>query len=286
MHAQPGIFAVGAPEHGYLELAARDPDRPQDLLAALAGLLDDEPPLLGTGVVVGLRPSTWTALTGERLAPDFVAVRGAEVELPATQQDAFVWLAGPSRDAVWSASLAVIRALEPVAEVAHEVDGWVYRHHRDLTGFVDGTENPSPLEAADVALTPAGASVALVQQWEHERSFGRLDVAAQERVVGRTKGDSEELDPLPADSHVARTVVEQDGKELQILRRNTAYGDATRHGTMFVAFCASVLPYERMLARMAGVEGGVRDALTRHTRARTGAYYVIPPLAALAAARA
>jgi putative iron-dependent peroxidase len=36
-----------------------------------------------------------------------------------------------------------------------------------------------------------------------------------------------------------------------------------------------------MLRRMAGAEGGVRDALTRYTTALTGAYYFVPSLQAL-----
>jgi putative iron-dependent peroxidase len=88
---------------------------------------------------------------------------------------------------------------------------------------------------------------------------------------------------MPADSHVSRTVVEEDGVELQIYRRNTAYGGPTQHGTMFVAFCRDQRPFELMLRKMLGAGDGVRDALTRHTQPLTGAYYVAPSLPALAA---
>lgn len=53
---------------------------------------------------------------------------------------------------------------------------------------------------------------------------------------------------------------------------------------MFVAFCRGQRPFEVMLRRMAGVDDGVRDALTRHTRPLTGAYYVAPSLPAVPAA--
>jgi hypothetical protein len=39
----------------------------------------------------------------------------------------------------------------------------------------------------------------------------------------------------------------------------------------------------RMLQRMAGNEGGIRDALTRYTTPPTGAYYVVPANEALRA---
>ena len=36
-----------------------------------------------------------------------------------------------------------------------------------------------------------------------------------------------------------------------------------------------------MLARMAGAEDGIRDALTRYTTAVSGAYYFVPSVEAL-----
>ena len=86
---------------------------------------------------------------------------------------------------------------------------------------------------------------------------------------------------MPADSHVSRNVIEEDGEELAIYRRNTAYGGPTEHGTLFVGFCAEQRTLELMLGRMAGVGDGIRDALTRHTTALTGAYYVAPAMPAL-----
>ena len=184
---------------------------------------------------------------------------------------------------VFDSTLTAIRALAPLARVASAINGWVYQHDRDLTGFIDGTENPSILEAPAVAAGPDGTSVVLVQQWRHLPSWEELPVADQERVIGRTKEDSTELadDVMPADSHVSRTVVEEEGEELKIYRRNTAYGDANDHGTMFVAFCATQRPLALMLDRMAGHGDGIRDVLTRHAVALTGAYYVAPSAEAL-----
>jgi hypothetical protein len=101
--------------------------------------------------------------------------------------------------------------------VASGINAWVYQHDRDLTGFVDGTENPSALQAPGVAIAPDGTSVVPVQQWRHLPSWETLAVAEQELVIGRTKDDSTELadDVMPADSHVSRTVVEQDGEDLE-----------------------------------------------------------------------
>lgn len=154
------------------------------------------------------------------------------------------------------------------------------------------TENPSLAQAPAVALVATGqpgdgSSVVLVQQWVHHTdSWNALSVEAQENVMGRTKADSVELDDhtKPADSHVARTVIEDEsGEELPIFRRNVPYGTPTNHGTMFVGFSFDPLRLERMLHRMAGNEDGVRDALTRDTTPLTGAYYVIPAIYSLTA---
>jgi putative iron-dependent peroxidase len=52
---------------------------------------------------------------------------------------------------------------------------------------------------------------------------------------------------------------------------------------MFVGFGADQGPLGAMLASMAGVSDGVRDALTYYTRALTGAYYFIPSTDAIRA---
>ena len=102
----------------------------------------------------------------------------------------------------------------------------------------------------------------------------------QEAAIGRRKVDSQELDPRPASSHVARTDQDTFGT---IFRRNIAYGSVSRHGTIFVGFSASQGTLAAMLDSMIGRGSGPRDELTRFTRAISGAYYVIPSADRLAA---
>ena len=68
---------------------------------------------------------------------------------------------------------AVAAASAPVATLAAEQPCFVYRDSRDLTGFIDGTENPPVEEAFDVALVPdgergAGGAFVLAQKWVHD----------------------------------------------------------------------------------------------------------------------
>jgi putative iron-dependent peroxidase len=285
MHPQPGIFALGVPEHCYLEFDLETGAEPARLVELLAGISGPETTIAGVSAVVGFRPEMWAELRPDTpgSAASFRPVEGADVTFPATQHDAWLWIAGGSRDVVFDNALWVIHALEGVATVATEVNGWLYQHKRDLTGFIDGTENPQMVDAVDVAAADDGTSVLLYQQWRHLPGFARLSTEEQEKVIGRTKADSTELDDdvMPADSHVSRNVVEEDGRELRIYRRNTAYGGPTDHGTVFVGFCAEARPLQVMLERMAGRGDGVRDALTRYTTALTGAYYVVPSVEAL-----
>jgi putative iron-dependent peroxidase len=285
-HPQPGIFALGTVEHSYVELDLLPDADPAALVTALAALSGPATTVAGVNVVIGIRPELWASLTGTPAAArSFTEVEGVEgYRLPATQHDAWLWIAAGSRAAVFDATVAALRALAPWARVATELNGWLYQHQRDLTGFIDGTENPSMVEAPDVAAAADGSSVLLFQQWQHLDSWRDLAAQEQEQIIGRTKDDSTELSEelMPADSHVARNVIEVDGEELAIYRRNTAYGGATEHGTVFVGFCAEQGPLAMMLDRMAGVGDGVRDALTRYTVALTGAYYLVPSVGALA----
>src|SRR5260370_41522891 len=52
---------------------------------------------------------------------------------------------------------------------------------------------------------------------------------------------------------------------------------------MFIGFSCDQHRLARMLARMAGAEDGIRDALTRYTTAVSGAYYFVPSVEALRA---
>jgi putative iron-dependent peroxidase len=292
--AQPGIFALGTPEHCYLELDL-EPDRTgEDLVRAVAGLTGPLSSVGGVNVVVGFRPELWAEVSPADAPADAASwtedlVGAGGYRMPATQHDAWVWIAGGDRTAVFDNARDVLAALTGVAAVGREVTGWLYRHDRDLTGFVDGTENPSLLTAGEVATVPAGepgagASVVLFQVWRHDTAaWESLGEYGQERMMGRTKPDSIEIpddEQLPS-AHVARTTVEVDGEERQIFRRNVAYGGVTDHGTAFVGFARDQWRMTEMLRRMAGAADGIRDGLTGFLTPLTGAYYTCPSVDAL-----
>lgn len=282
--AQAGIFALGTPSHTYLELDALPGTSAAQLVAVAAALRVPRTTVAGVNTVIGFRPELWRSAAPGDIPADVRAfdqpVTGIEgFSMPATQHDLVLWLSGGAYDIVFDAARIAVAALAGVARVATETVSWSYRRNRDLTGFEDGTENPSLPEAPDVALVPAGSpgaagSVLLLQRWIlDDARWNALSDAAQEQVMGRSKPDSIELDDKPQDSHVARTDQDTFG---HILRRNMPLGTAGEHGTMFVGFCATQAPLARMLDSMAGRVDGRRDALTRFLRPVSGAYYFVP----------
>jgi len=290
--AQSGIFALGTGSHSYLEFDLHGD--PLILVQAMANLEEPRMTTGGVNLVVGFRPSLWALVAPEEMpagVTDFEQeVRGVDgYTMPATQHDLWLWVAGHAYHKVFDVAREAIATLAPVAHPAAEVAGWTYKESRDLTGFIDGTENPPLSEAPEVALVPdrspgAGGSVVLVQQWMHDAAaFEALPLQEQEKVIGRTKETSTELaeEVRGVESHVSRTVIEENGVEQHIFRRNTPFGTATSHGTMFIGFSCDQQRLARMLARMAGAEDGIRDALTRYTTAVSGAYYFVPSVEAL-----
>jgi putative iron-dependent peroxidase len=292
--AQSGIFALGTGSHAYLEFTLNATASSIDLAHAVADLREPRTTTGGVNLVAGVRPSLWARIAPAHMPPgvadfDHDLQGAAGYSMPATQRDLWLWVAGHAYDKVFDASREAMGALSPLAVLADETAGWTYKENRDLTGFIDGTENPSLALAPEVALVPdgtagEGCSVVLVQKWIHDVAVWEgLSVADQERVMGRTKADSTELDEAVRgpESHVSRNVIEEAGRELHIFRRNSPFGTATMHGTMFVGFSADQHRLARMLRRMAGAEDGIRDALTYYATPISGAYYVVPPVEAL-----
>ncbi|MDQ1382956.1 MAG: porphyrinogen peroxidase [Actinomycetota bacterium] len=287
--AQPGIFAQGTRSHRHLEFDSNDGVAPEALLEALRGLRQPSVTAGGANIVVGFRASLW-----EELDPNARGV--GDFTFPVldgvanTPHDVWVWTHGTGEDVMLDVARAVAALLAPVAHLATDVAGFVYHDGRDLTGFIDGTENPVVEEANTAAIVPdgqpgAGGAYAITQRWVHDlAAFHALAVDDQERVFGRTKPDSVELDGTakPANAHIARVVIEEDGEELEIYRRSVPYGQVAELGLYFVAFSADHTRFDKMLRRMFGHSGdGLHDHLTDFSRPVSGAAYFVPSVEAL-----
>ena len=276
--------------HAYLELDARSGADANELVRLVASLREPRTTIGGVNLVAGFRPELWASVapgtSPVQLAGFNEPIVGADgYTLPATQHESSSgW---PALRTTWclTSHWASSRRWRRTRPSLDELVGWPYHRDLDLTGFIDGTENPTLIEAAAATTVEPGApgeggSVLLLQQWEHDAAaWTALPIAQQEEIIGRRKLDSEELKPKPDASHVASTDQDRFGR---IFRRNIGYGTLTQHGTIFVGFSRDRERLDAMLDSMAAKGGGQRDRLTDFTQAVTGAYYFVPASEALA----
>jgi putative iron-dependent peroxidase len=286
---QAGIFALGTSSHAYLEFDILDAKKSKEFASTISAIREPRTTTGGVNFVIGFRPELWCDIVPDDAPPGVKGfnneIQGTEgFVMPSTQHDALVWLSGSAYDVIFDMARSVIHDLAGHASLREETSSWSYRHDRDLTGFIDGSENPTLLDAPIAALLPEGVpgaagTVLLLQKWKHKvAEWEALPIDQQERIMGRTKLESIELENKPSDSHVARTDQDEFGN---IFRRNMPYGKVDDHGTMFVGFSTDQKRLSRMLDSMAGLITGTRDALTRFTQPLTGSYYFVPSVESL-----
>ncbi len=277
---QPGILAAVPRAARYLTFSVAQPVQVKGALSALASVAD------GDEVVVGIGAQLVEQLgaTIEDLRP-FPRFDGAKVEIPATPAALWCWIRGDDRGTLLHTARAVEAATGDAFTVDAVVDGFRHREGRDLTGYVDGTENPKGAKAQRTAFVAGrgagldGSSFVAVQQWLHNfASFDAMSAREQDHAVGRRRRDNVELGSAPSSAHVKRTAQESFDPEAFVLRRSMPWIDGERAGLMFVAFGASFDAYEAQMRRMAGIDDGVIDALFRFTQPLTGTYYWCPPV--------
>jgi putative iron-dependent peroxidase len=296
MTAQSGILPPASPHARFLLLRLRDLSL-NALKTALQHLevtrhrLQTQDPDAALATVVGFGPELWQQLQGRQLS-GFSALFSAlqpiagKFTMPAPGGDLLLHVRSERPDFCFEICQLFMASLAGKVEVLEECAGFRYMDGRDLTGFIDGTENPQlPEERAEAALIAdgeyAGGSFVFAQRYVHHLDkWHRLTVDAQEQVIGRSKLESIELDAerMPENSHVSRNVIEEDGEELAILRHSLPYGDAgSEHGLFFIAYTRDLSIIDRMLARMFGTtEDGSSDRLLNFVTPVGGAYFFAP----------
>ena len=294
--AQPGIFAMGTRSHYQLELDVNPAADQDSVIVALRDLRSSTVTAGGINLVIGFGSKLWSTIAPEGERPDafgdFRPIDGLDgMHAPATQHDIWIWVHGTGEDIALDSARAIAEVFAPVATVALEQPCFVYKDSRDMTGFIDGSANPTIPEATTVACIPPGCageagSFVIAQRWVHDLgAFHALAVEQQEKVFGRTKADSVEFDDehKPADAHIARAEIDgPDGDEAEIFRRSTPYGRVGEVGLYFLGFSAEQWRFDMMLSRMYGTAAdGIRDRLLDFSTAVSGAYYFAPSIDAL-----
>jgi putative iron-dependent peroxidase len=301
--SQSAILPEPLPSALFLILRARDGAAGARTLArAAAGVpaltrrvaaLDARAKLAST---VGIGPELWDAISpGARPAQlqPFRAVAADGRSAPATGGDLFLHVVSKRPDLNLELARRFRLPLGDAVEVCEEVHGFRYLDSRDLTGFIDGTENPKGRARAEVALIGAedkafaGGSYVYTQRYVHDLvRWATLSDPQQEAIIGRRKRDSVELSDArkPPTAHIARAVIEEDGKELEVVRHSLPYGTVSEAGLFFICYTRDLRIPDRMLARMMGSAGdGLHDRLMEFSRAVSGANFFAPSLATLRA---
>jgi len=297
---QPGVLPAGGAHAYFLTFTVADGAERTALNKAIREILPSARALATKAkrarllCTLGIGSELWDRLSPTRrpagLRP-FHAVKANGRVAPATGGDLFLQITSGRHDLNLDLAMGLVQRLQPLATMAEEVHGFRYRDSQDLTGFIDGTENPKGKARALAALIgeedrpfTAGSYVA-VQRYVHDlERWRRLDDREQEQIFGRTKRGNVELPKAkkPQTAHISRVVIERDGVELQILRQSYPWGTVREAGLYFAAYTKSLDVFDLMLARMMGTTGdGLHDRLMEFTRAVTGATFFVPSMETL-----
>ncbi len=128
----------------------------------------------------------------------------------------------------------------------------------------------------------AGGSYVIVQKYLHDmKGWNALPVETQERIIGRKKLSDIELKDAekPPFAHNALTVIEENGKELKILRDNMPFGRPGHgeFGTYFIGYSRTPRITETMLQNMfVGRPPGNYDRLLDFSNPVTGSLFFAP----------
>ncbi len=244
----------------------------------------------GLSCIMGIGSDAWDRLFGaprpKELHP-FREIRGVH-HAPLTPGDLLFHIRAARMDLCFELATQITKRLAGAASVTDEVHGFRYFDDRDLLGFVDGTENPVEQDAIDATVIGpedpafAGGSYVIVQKYLHDiDKWNAIPVEQQEKIVGRQKLSDIELDDgaKPSFAHNVLTNIEENGKQLEILRDNMPFGDVSKgeFGTYFIGYARSPSRIERMLDNMfVGQPPGNYDRLLDVSRAVTGSLFFVP----------
>jgi porphyrinogen peroxidase len=278
---QPGILAPLSAFGRSLSFRLKPSVDPRPALRRLQDAFDPSWGVVGWGEP--LVRSLGASIAGLRTFP---SLSGPGCSVPSTQQALWILLRAEERSATFDRSQDVLAMLEEAFEPVDALDTFQYQGGRDLTGYEDGTENPSPEDSVQVAiigseaLNLAGSSFVAVQRWQHDlQSFHAHTRQECDAMIGRQRDSNEEIDDAPDSAHVKRSAQESFDPEAFLVRRSMPWVSGDRQGLEFISYGRSLDAFEQILRRMVGLEDDIVDALFRFSKPLTGGYYWCPPIA-------
>jgi putative iron-dependent peroxidase len=295
--AQKGICAEPNLHGLFLTFTVVDDD-PQAMRVKLVRILDllshfdDEYYEAMVSGVLAIGTNYWYELYPDiiprELAP-FPDIHCEDRNAPNSPGDLFILIKADRIDICHAIGVEIIQLLKPHVDLYEEVRGFRYLDGRDLTGFVDGAENPRGMQKFSVAIVGdedpdfAGSSYVYIQRYQHNmHKWQLLPIPKQEQIIGRKKTDNAKFDnaDLAADSHTARVqLVSQAGRNNTMLTQNMPYGDMSTQGLYCVSCANSPQPFTALLqSRVVGDEEGNYDKLLDYTTAETGGAFFAPSI--------
>ncbi len=185
---QPGILAPVPKVARYLYFRTRAGADVESIRSAVQSLAIDE------SLVVGLGASLITLLGGSVDAlHSFPARSVSGIEIPfSTPQALWCWLRAEDEGELVHRTLALCTHLRASFDLSEEIDAFQYGESRDLSGYIDGTENPTGDAGVAAAVVPgetpgvAGSSFVAVQRWIHDLEyFMNLPEEQRDHIFGR-----------------------------------------------------------------------------------------------------
>jgi putative iron-dependent peroxidase len=246
---------------------------------------------------VGIGSMAWDRLELDKRPAQlraFTEIHGDIHTAVSTPGDLLFHIRAERSDLCFEFEKLLLAALGDTVTVVDEVHGFRYFDARDLLGFVDGTENPTGASMYQATLTGdedpdfTGGSYVVVQKYLHNlTTWGKLSVAEQEAIIGRTKADNVELDDLndlngrnSRKSHRGlNTIVDAQGVEHDILRDNMPFGRPGHgeFGTYFIGYTRDLSVIEQMLRNMfVGDPVGAYDRILDFSTPVTGTTFFVP----------
>ena len=299
---QTGIVAEANPAALFLTFNQTRSDGAQEKVKAVLSkipalelLFNQSNPGANLHIVAAIGSAYWSQLnlTGApRELQPFPSLENGEMIAPNTPVDLLFHIRSERKDLNFMLAQRLTTELGDAVELVEEVEGFRYLDSRDLTGFVDGTENPEGENRINVAVVGeedpdfAGGSYIHLQRYVHNMPFwNKQSLKTQEDTIGRTKADNVEYASAAKamTAHTKRTSLkDEQGRSIEILRHSMPYGDTRECGLLFASYCRSPENFTLMLKSMIEGDGsGHCDHLLKYTRAVTGQAFFAPSVAFL-----
>ncbi|WP_246033992.1 Dyp-type peroxidase [Thalassotalea mangrovi] len=220
----------------------------------------------------------------------FPAMQVEDRFAPSNNIDLYIEVRSDRADVNHIVSTRVCEMLNSSVELIEQVKGFRYLDGRDLTGFIEGSDNPRGPHKREVALVKsdqqplfANGSYLHIQRYRHNMKLWQsLELKQQEDIYGKSKLDDIEYPEAdkPDTSHSKRTrIKDAQGNPVALVRQSMPYGHMKVQGLFSVAYCQTPDNYEVILTSMIQGDGhGNYDHLLKYTQAETGAAFFAPSI--------